>query len=222
MIDGFVNIASDIPYIAIGAWITLTLTVVAMSVGVVMGLFLVFARLSGLPVLSQLAIGWIDFFLLTPPLVHIIWAYYVLPIVTGWRLDGITVCAIALSASVGAHMAEVFRGGLQAIAKTQHRAADVLGLSTFDKYRFVILPQTLRVILAPSTNVLVSLLKDTSLAAVIGLGEILHRAEVTASSNFLFLEILTFVAILYASLNYPLILLARRLEVRSRAGFASV
>lgn len=220
--DGFLKIAPDIPFIAAGAWITLTLTVVAMSIGIVLGLVLAFVRMSRIPVLSQMAIGWIEFFLLTPPLIHIIWAYYVLPIVTGWRLDAITVCAIALSASVGAHMAEVFRGGLQAIPKTQQRAANVLGLSRVDAYRFVILPQTLRVILAPSTNVLVSLLKDTSLAAVIGLGEILHRAEVTASSNFLFLEILTFVAVLYAVLNYPLILLARRLEEKSRRGFASV
>lgn len=220
--DGFLKIAPDIPHIAAGAWITLTLTAVAMTIGIVSGLVLVFVRSSRIPILSQAAVGWIEFFLLTPPLIHIIWAYYVLPIVTGWRLDAITVCAIALSASVGAHMAEVFRAGLQSIPKTQHRAADVLGLSVIDKYRFIILPQTLRVILAPSTNVLVSLLKDTSLAAVIGLGEILHRAEVTASSNFLFLEILTFVAVLYAALNYPLIVLARKLEERSRQGFVSV
>lgn len=220
--DGFLTIAPDIPFIAAGAWITLTLTAVAMVIGVVTGLFLAFVRMSRIPVLSQVAVGWIEFFLLTPPLIHIIWAYYVLPIVTGWRMDAITVCAIALSASVGAHMAEVFRAGLQSIPKTQHRAADVLGLSKLDKYRFVVLPQTLRLILAPSTNVLVSLLKDTSLAAVIGLGEILHRAEVTAAANFHFLEILTFVALLYAALNYPLIILARKLEERSRQGFASV
>lgn len=222
MTEGITKIAADLPVIAAGAWITLVVTAVSMLCGSVLGLILAAARLSRVFGLTHLAIVWIEFFLLTPPLIHIIWAYYVLPIATGLRIDAMTVVIIALTAGVGAHMAEIFRGGIQSIPTSQHRAATVLGLSPFDKYRFVILPQTLRVIMAPSTNVLVSLVKDTSLAAVIGLNEILHRAQLAASLSFRFLESLTFAAFMYVILTYPLIILARRLEKNARRGFVSV
>ncbi len=222
MIEGLLKIAPDMPYIAIGALVTLFVTALSMFFGSLLGLILVAMRLSGILGIKHLSIAWIEFFLLTPPLIHIIWAYYVLPIVTGLRIDAVIVVIIALTASVGAHMAEVFRGGLQSIPQSQHRAAKVLRLSTYDKYRRVIFPQTLRIILAPSTNTLVSLLKDTSLASVIGLHEILHRAELSASLSFRYLETLTFAAILYIALTYPLILLARWLEERAKRGFVSV
>ncbi len=222
MIEGMFRIVPDLPNIAAGAWITIAVTAISMLCGCAVGLILAVTRLSRILGLTQLSIVWIEFFLLTPPLIHIIWAYYVLPIVTGLRIDAMTVVIIALTASVGAHMAEIFRGGLQSIPQSQHRAAAVLGLSRIDKYRFVILPQTLRLVLAPSTNVLVSLVKDTSLAAVIGLNEILHRAQLAASLSFRFLETLTFAALLYVVITYPLILLARWLEKRSARGFVSV
>ena len=222
MIEGILKIAPDMPYIALGALVTLLVTALSMFFGSFLGLILVAARLSGIPGIKHLSIAWIEFFLLTPPLIHIIWAYYVLPIVTGLRIDAMTVVVIALTASVGAHMAEVFRAGLQTIPKAQHRAAEVLGLSAYDKYRYVIFPQTSRIILAPTTNTLVSLLKDTSLASVIGLGEILHRAELAASLSFRYLETLTFAALMYVALTYPLILLARWLEQRAKRGFVSV
>ncbi len=222
MIEGILKIAPDMPHIALGGLVTLLVTVLSMTLGTLLGLALCIARLSNVPGLKQISIAWIEFFLLTPPLIHIIWVYYVLPIVTGLRIDAITVVVIALTASVGAHMAEVIRAGLQTIPKAQHRAADVLGLSTYDKYRHVVFPQTLRIILAPTTNTLVSLVKDTSLASVIGLGEILHRAELAASLSFRYLETLTFAALMYVSLTYPLILLARWLEQRAKRGFVSV
>ena len=222
MIEGMFRIVPDLPNIAAGAWITIAVTAISMLCGCAVGLILAVTRLSRILGLTQLSIVWIEFLLLTPPLIHIIWAYYVLPIVTGLRIDAMTVVIIALTASVGAHMAEIFRGGLQSIPQSQHRAAAVLGLSRIDKYRFVILPQTLRLVLAPSTNVLVSLVKDTSLAAVIGLNEILHRAQLAASLSFRFLETLTFAALLYVVITYPLILLAPWLEKRSARGFVSV
>jgi ABC-type amino acid transport system permease subunit len=118
-------------------------------------------------------------------------------------------------------MAEVFRAGLQTIPAGQHRAAKVLGLSAFDRFLYVIFPQTFRVILAPSTNVLVTLIKDTSLASVIGVAELMHRGEVTAASNFRYLEILTFVGLVYVAINYPLILISKRLETARKRGFVS-
>lgn len=220
MTDGWPLGLEYLPQIIGGAGITLFLATSAMVLGCLLGLILAFVRFFEIRLLNAFAIGFIEFFLLTPPLIHIFWGYYVLPVATGWRLDPITVCALALSLSVAAHMAEVFRAGLQAIPRGQHSACHVLGLNPWDKYTKVILPQTSRVILGPSTNVLVSLIKDTSLASIIGLGELLHRGEVIAATKFNFLEILTLVGLIYAAINYPLILIARRFEVRALRAYA--
>ncbi len=209
-----------LPQIIGGVGITLFLASSAMLLGCLLGLILAFVRFFEIRIANAFAIGFIEFFLLTPPLIHIFWAYYVLPVATGWRLDPVTVCALALSLSVAAHMAEVFRAGLQAIPQGQHNACHVLGLSSWDKYTKIILPQTSLVILGPSTNVLVTLIKDTSLASIIGLGELLHRGEVIAAAKFNFLEILTLVGMIYAVVNYPLILIARRFEARAMQAYA--
>jgi His/Glu/Gln/Arg/opine family amino acid ABC transporter permease subunit len=209
-----------LPQIIGGVGITLFLATSAMVLGCLMGLVLALVRFFEIRFANAFAIGFIEFFLLTPPLIHIFWAYYVLPVVTGWRIDPITVCALALSLSVAAHMAEVFRSGLQAIPKGQHSACHVLGLSAWDRYTKVIFPQTAQVTLGPSTNVLVTLVKDTSLASIIGLGELLHRGEVIAAAKFNFLEILTLVGLIYAAVNYPLILIARRFEARALKAYA--
>lgn len=123
-----------LPQIIAGAGITLFLATSAMILGCLIGLILAFTRFFEIRIANAFAIGFIEFFLLTPPLVHIFWAYYVLPIATGWRLDPITVCALALSLSVAAHMAEVFRAGLQSIPRGQHYACHVLGLNPWDSY----------------------------------------------------------------------------------------
>jgi len=199
--------------------LTLGLTIVAFVVGTITALPIAVARVTNTPVIAQLALAWIEFFRTTPPLMHIVWAYYALPVVAGIKLDAFTVVAGALACSTSAQMAEIFRGGILAVPRGQWDAGQVLGLSAGQRLWWVVLPQTLRLILAPSCNTLVSLLKQSSLAAVIAMPEIMNRGWILASETFRPIEVLTLVALIYFVLTWPLVLLAAALERQSSLAF---
>jgi polar amino acid transport system permease protein len=150
---------------------------------------------------------------------HVVWVYYALPVVADIRISAFTAIAGALACSTSAQMAEIFRAGLLSVPRGQSDAARVLGLSPWQRLRWVVLPQTLRLILAPSCNTLVSLLKQSSLAAVIAVPEIMNRGWILASETFRPIEVLTLVALIYFVLTWPLVLLAAALERRSGLAF---
>lgn len=202
-----------------GVPITLGITVVAFVLGTLLGLPIAVVRLARIPVLNALVVAWVEFFRTTPPLVHIVWTYYALPQLIDVRLSAFTVVSAALAASTSAQMGEVFRAGIQSIRKGQWEAASVLGLGRLQRLWWVILPQTLRLILAPSCNTLVMLLKQSSLAAIIAVPEIMNRGQILSVQTFRPLEVLTMVAIIYFCLTYPLVLLTETVERRSRVAF---
>jgi polar amino acid transport system permease protein len=215
----FDAVVGDLPRLLWGAPLTLGITAVAFSAGTVAALPIAVVRLARVPVLSSLGVAWVDFFRTTPPLVHIVWGYYALPVIADIRLSAFTVLAGALACSTSAQMAEIFRAGLLAVPRGQSDAAQVLGLTAWQRLRWVVLPQTLRLILAPSCNTLVSLLKQSSLAAVIAVPEIMNRGWILASETFRPIEVLTLVALIYFVLTWPLVLLAATLERHSRLAF---
>jgi len=217
----FDAVIGDLPMLLLGIPLTLGLTAVAFVVGTVAALPIALARLRRIPIVSRVALGWIEFFRTTPPLVHIVWAYYALPVIADIRIDAFSVVAGALACSTSAQMAETFRGGILAVPRGQWDASQVLGLSPWQRLWWIVLPQTLRLILAPSCNTLVSLLKQSSLAAVIALPEIMNRGWTLASANFRPIEVLTLVALIYFVLTWPLVLLAAALERRSSLAFRS-
>jgi len=217
----FDTVIGDFPVLLLGVPLTIGLTVVAFLVGTVAALPIAVARIARPFGLSQLALAWIEFFRTTPPLMHIVWAYYALPVLVDIRLDAFTVVAGALACSTSAQMAEIFRGALLAVPRGQWDAGQVLGLSSWQRLWWVVLPQTLRLILAPSCNTLVSLLKQSSLAAVIAMPEIMNRGWILASETFRPIEVLTLVAFIYFVLTWPLVLLAAALERQSSLAFRS-
>jgi polar amino acid transport system permease protein len=217
----FDTVIDEFPILLLGIPLTLGLTIAAFVIGTVAALPIAMARISGLPPVSWPSLAWIEFFRTTPPLMHIVWGYYALPVIADVRLDAFTVVAGALAASTSAQMAEIFRGGILAVPRGQWDAGQVLGLSPLQRLWWVILPQALRLILAPSCNTLVSLLKQSSLAAVIAMPELMNRGWILASETFRPLEILTMVAFIYFALTWPLVLLAAFLERRSAVAFQS-
>src|SRR5689334_15454197 len=108
------------------------------------------ARISKLPGVNQAVLAWIEFFRTTPPLMHIVWAYYALPVLVDVKLDAFTVVAGALACSAGAQMSEIFRGAIAAVPRGQWDAGQVIGLSYAQRLWWVILPQSLRLIYAPT------------------------------------------------------------------------
>lgn len=217
----FDTVIGDFPLLLLGVPLTIGLTVAAFAFGTLAALPLALARISGLPPVSWPALTWIEFFRTTPPLIHIVWAYYALPVIVDVRLDAFSVVAGALAASTSAQMAEIFRGGIQAVPRGQWDASQVLGLSPLQRLWWVVLPQALRLILAPSCNTLVSLLKQSSLAALIAMPELMNRGWILASETFRPIEVLTMVAFIYFVLTWPLVLVAAALERRSGAAFQS-
>ncbi|MGH6953685.1 MAG: amino acid ABC transporter permease [Alphaproteobacteria bacterium] len=215
-------ILPELPYLLYGIPLTLAITAGAFGAGVVLSLPMALVRLNRTPVLNALTVGWIEFFRTTPPLVHIVWAYYVFPVLFDLRLSAVTVVIAALAANVSAQMAEVFRAGIQSIPRGQREAAKVLGLGPGERLWYVILPQTVRLIMAPSANALVGLLKESSLAAVIAVPELMARGQLVSTHTFRPLEVLTLVAVLYFVLTYPLALAAGALERRSKLAFRTL
>jgi polar amino acid transport system permease protein len=208
------------PDFLVGALHTLELTVVSLGVGVVLGLLLALARISGHRLLSWPAYAYIEFFRTTPPLIQIVWFYFVVPVLIGTDLNSFQAAAAALGLNAAAFLGEIFRAGIQGIDATQRDAARVLGLSPLDTYRFVVLPQALRIALPPAATTMMLLIKGTSLASVIGTLELTRVAQLTALDTFRPMEVWTFAALLYFVITYPLAVGARRLERRLRRGEA--
>ena len=217
----FDTIIGDIPYLLLGIPLTLGITAAAFVAGILMALPIAIARNAAVPLISPTMRLIVDFFRTTPPLMHIVWAYYALPVIANIKLDAFTVVAGALACSSAAQMSEIFRGAIVAVPRGQWDAGSVIGLSYLQRLWWVILPQSLRLIYAPACNALVSLLKQSSLAAVIALPEVMNRGWLLAAQNFRPIEVLTTIAVIYFVLTWPLVLLASYLERRSGLAFQS-
>jgi len=215
----FDAVIGDFPMLLLGVPLTLGITAVAFAVGTAAALPIAVVRIVNPNLFGRVALAWVEFFRTTPPLMHIAWAYYALPVVAGIRLDAFTVVAGALACSTSATMSEIFRGGILAVPRGQWDASQVLGLAWWQRLWWVVLPQTLRLILAPTCNALVGLLKQSSLAAVIAVPEIMNRGWILASQNFRPIEVLTLVALIYFVLTWPLVILASALERRTSLAF---
>src|ERR1700741_4532656 len=163
--------------VLIGLRYTLLVSVLSLVFGNVVGLVTAVLRISRKPPFAQIAYIYTDFFRTTPALVQLIWIFYVLPIILGVQFSPITSGVIALSLNAGAFLAEVFRGGLESIAKGQSDAASVLGLSRWRAFVHVLLPQAFRRGLPATGSVLIGLIKDSSLLPIIAVPELTYQFQ---------------------------------------------
>jgi polar amino acid transport system permease protein len=213
--SGLIKYAPD--FLA-GARMTLELTAISLMIGLIVGSGLALARISGYKVLNWPAYAYTEFFRTTPPLVQIVWIYFVGPVLIGREINSFQAAAIALGLNIAAFFAEIFRTGLRGVAVTQRDAARMLGLSGIDTMRFVLVPQAIRIILPPAGTTVILLLKGTSLASAIGLLELTRIGQLVSTETFRPVEALTAVAVLYFILGYPIAYLTRRLETRLQTG----
>jgi polar amino acid transport system permease protein len=169
----------------------------AMIFGSAIGLPVALLRVRRVVVASQIAVGYVELFRNTPVLAQVLWVYYVLPVVTGIRLSAIACAIIAFSLNVGAFMAEIFRAGILSVEKGQRDAALAIGLTPAQAFRRIVLPQALQNILPASANIWLSLLKDTSIASVISVGEMMYVARSLAVNTYRPVEVLTVAGLIY-------------------------
>ena len=205
---------SNLGFLVEGYRWTIMASLCAMVVSIVLGLAIALLAMSRWRAARVFTRGYVELLRSIPILVMILWVFYGLPIVLGIRLDTFTAAVFAIAICDSAFEAEIFRGGIQSIEKGQHEAAESLGLSPWRKMRFVILPQAIRRILPPLGNQFVYITKITSLASVIGLGELTRKANELNVTEFRPLEIYTVLVIEYLALILVISYLVRRLERR--------
>jgi len=150
----------------------------------------------------------------TPILVQLLWVYYVLPIVFGLQISSFAALLIGLSVYSASFISEVYRSGIQAIPKGQREAAQVLGLTPFQSFRRIVLPQAIRLTLPPLASNFVQLIKYSSLGSVISVTEITRRGTELSASTFRPLEIFSFIAVVYFCICWPLAMAIRIWERR--------
>jgi polar amino acid transport system permease protein len=202
-----------LPMLGLGLVNTFYLAVAASIIGTVVGLLVCVARLYGPKWLRILAVGFIDIFRALPILVVLMVIYYAGPFV-GIRLDSFTSATTALSIVLAAFSAEVFRAGIKAIPAGQFEAARALGLPFYVTFLRVILPQAIRIATPPQTSNYVSIVKDTSLASVVAMPDLLKQAY-AAQAMMANPSPLIAAAAVYLIILWPLVRLVSYLEHRA-------
>lgn len=184
------------------AWVTLWISVVAQTAGVIIGLFLALMRMSHFPFLTWPARAYIWLFRGSPLLVQVLILWDGLPkLFPGLLLPAEACILLAFSLNEGAYMAEIIRAGISSVDAGQMEAAKSLGMRYSLAMRRIVLPQAARVILPPLGNEFNNMLKTTSIASVIGLLELTHTAEVFGSPTFSIFELLLVATFYYLVLT---------------------
>lgn len=197
-----------------GAATTLWLTLLIVVFGTILGILIGMIRRSNVPILPVIAKIYIEIFRAFPTLVLLIWFYYVAPIMFGFQFSPFNTAFVALSISLSAFVAETFRAAIESIPKNQFESGITLGLSQTQTMLYIILPQAVKNMLPNLLGLYVTQLKNTSLASVIAVDELLHKSSTISSSTYRPLEIYTAVAVIYIAIVIPFSLLASWTEKR--------
>ena len=193
---------------------TVALTAVAFAGGGLVGLLLLALRAAPARPLRWLATGWIQAVQGTPLLGLLFVIFFGLPLLVGFDVSRWIAAAVALSVYGSAFLAEIWRGAVEAIPKGQWEASAALGLTRLRQFRLIILPQALAIAIPPTVGFLVQLIKNTSLASIIGMIELSRRAQMINSTSFEPFLVFGLTALLYFCVCFPLTRFSRRLERR--------
>ncbi|MDQ6740786.1 MAG: amino acid ABC transporter permease [Actinomycetota bacterium] len=225
------------PQIILGAGLTLVLTVVSMTVGICLGTVLAIMRLSTNPILNTLSRAYIWFFRGTPLLVQLIFWYNIAalyPVIAlGLPFGGpslvigsanvlitpLGAALLGLSLNEAAYMAEIIRGGIGSVDKGQYDAGRALGMNRRRLMFRVILPQAMRVVLPPTGNQVISMLKGTSLVSVLAISDLLYSAQIIYSANYQTIPLLIVASLWYLLMTTILSFFQNKLERRYGRGF---
>lgn len=188
---------NNLTFLLSGMWYTILLSVTAISISVIVGLLVALPGLSERKGVRAFNRIYVECVRAVPILVLILWVYYGLPTLTGLTLSVFWAGVFALALSDSAFQAEIFRAGIQSIARGQYEAAQSIALNYRDTMRFIILPQAIRRILPALGNQLVYMLKMSSLVSVIGMQELTRKANELVVTEYRPLEIYTILVLEY-------------------------
>ena len=219
------------PKILDGIWVTLTISVLATVLGLVLGILLAIMKLSHNPVLNWLSTLYIWFFRGTPVLVQLIFWYnlaFLFPrlvlqipftdVGMFWNtndvMTGLNAALLGLGLNLAAYFAETVRAGIQAVDTGQTEAAYALGMTPVKRMRVIVLPQALRIIIPPTGNEFISMLKTTSLVYVVAGNDLMTNASQIYKQNNLIMELLIVASLWYMVMTAIATFFQAKLEAR--------
>ncbi|MDT0683395.1 amino acid ABC transporter permease [Roseicyclus sp. F158] len=208
----------SIPHLLAGIPYTLLISFGGLAIGFVIGMIFGLLRLSRAGWLRWPAIAYIEIFRGTPVLVQVLFIFYGLPQLLGGPINAVVAGIAAIAVNSGAYISEIVRGGVQSIERGQREAGLSLGLSRTQTFRYIIWPQGFRRMIPSLGNQGIISIKDTSLFAVIGVGELVRQGQIYIATTFRALEVYLMVALLYLAITLTLSLFLRLLERKGLVG----
>jgi polar amino acid transport system permease protein len=196
-------IADNGRFLAYGVSITVVLSLVSGLTSLVLGLVVALARLYGPRGLRSLIVLYVDSMRAIPVLVVLVWTFFALPIVAGVTMSPFAAALIGLTVHLAAYAAEIVRAGIESVRPGQTRAALALGMSRAQILRRIVLPQAIVRMLPAFGSLLSVTIKDTAIASVIAVPELMRQSETVAGQSFQPIEVFTFAMLLYFLMLYP-------------------
>lgn len=191
---------------------TIALSAIAFIGGGIVGFLVMLMRISSIKPVRYISWLYVEFFEGTPLLLQLFLAFFGLSVLFGINLSPLAAATIALTAFTSSFLADIWRGSIEATPKGQWEAASALGLGYFKQLRLVIIPQAIKLSIAPTVGFAVQVIKGTSLASIIGFSELSRAAVQINNVNFQSLLVFSFAAVIYFCLCFPLSFLSQRLE----------
>jgi polar amino acid transport system permease protein len=206
-------VVENLPYLLRGTVSTVKISAAVILLGSAAGILAGLLRFVPWAAVRT-GVAWsVEFIRAIPLLLQIFFIFFGLPAI-GLKIPTFPAAVLPMSLWMMANTAEVVRGGIQSIPRGQTEAARSTGLSGFQTMRHVIFPQAIRRMLPPFVGLCTILIKDTSLAAIIGVFELTRAAQETIERTFRSFEIYLVAAAIYFCISYPLSLLAQHIEAR--------
>jgi len=197
------SVLASLPFILKGLQVTLMLAGTTAVTCSIVGLLLALMRLYGPRWLSILVTFYIDSMRAIPELVVLIWIFFSIPILTGLSLPPFWAALLALTVQVSAYAAEIVRAGLTSIRKGQTQAALTLGMSQWQLLRKILLPQALVRMLPAYGSFLTMIIKDTAIASMVAVPELMRNSEVVAQQTYRSVEVYTITMLLFFCILFP-------------------
>jgi polar amino acid transport system permease protein len=201
------------PILLLGVQNTVLVTLGSLLLSTVLGMLWALMRVSGVRALAVIAVVIVNVIRGIPIIVQLFYIYFVLPDF-GVTLSALQAAIIGLGIAYSAYQSENFRAGIEAIDRGQIEAAHSIGMGWTLTMRRVVLPQAVRIMLPPYGNIMIMMLKDSSQASTITVGELALQGKLIASSTFKNTTVFTLVATLYLVMSVPLMVLVSFLERR--------
>lgn len=193
---------------------TIVLSLVAFIGGGIFGLLFTMMRISKSRILREISKFYIAFFQGTPLLMQLFLIFFGIPIVLGFDVPAFVSASVALIFYTTAYLSDIWRGSVESIPHAQWEAGTSLGLSWLQQFRYVILPQAVKVSIPPTIGFAVQVIKNTSLTSIIGFVELTRQGQILNNVTFRPFAIFTMIGVIYMVICYPLSVYSKRLETR--------